>query len=215
MTILADLAGMLAFRAQSLRAQAEKRMYWSGTACFSAGSLAYALVRNHVYAALPEIAAQPPGAAVYMLLVDLVRTLFFLSAVYVPWLLLLSRAIAGRGRILAISGEEYTRHVSALFPLWGMLFLLAAPVQWFIPHFLVAGMFEVSVGMAARSLAIGVYTVWAVQRLGGLTAAQATSVFILSWFALLLFFLMVYTYYALLLLMAVSFVWLVSRLLRK
>jgi hypothetical protein len=213
MTFMTDFPGMLALHERALRMQGERRWFWRGLACYAAGFLAYSLVRIQVYASLPEITAQPAGPFGFLLHIHLVQTLLFLSAVYVPGVILLGNAIAGRG--ITVSGKEYRIHVSALLPLWGILFLVAAPVQWIAPHFLVIGVLEVSVGMLVRSILIGVYTVWAVKHLNLLTAAQAIGVFILSWFALPLYFLMVRSIYFLAFFVAIPLACLLYRRLRK
>ncbi len=184
MNFLADLSAMLCFRTPALLRQAQRRMPARGVACFSAGFLAYALVRNRVYAGLPGIATQPSGPLQHLVHFNLLPSLVFALAIYVPALVLLGGLTAGkRGARSAFQGE-YSRHVSALMPLWGLLFLAAAPLQWAAPHFLVLGMLEISLGYLIRTVAAAVYTVWAVMRLNRLTAAQASGAFVLSWITL-------------------------------
>lgn len=88
MTFLSDLLGMLAFRVRALRAQAERRAPVTGVVCFSLGFLAYALVRNSVYAALPEFLSQQSGLIDSFLDLNLIQAVLFLLLVYVPAVIL-------------------------------------------------------------------------------------------------------------------------------
>jgi len=180
MKFLSSLSGMLVFEARALQDQAEREGFLGAVACFCAGFLTYGLVKNHVYADLPEISAQMSGWIHYLLHLNLVQTLFFLLFVYVPGLILLSNSIPGEGSGLLVTRQAYRIHISSLLPLWGLLFLITAPVQWLVPHFLLIDMFEISIGMLVRTILVTVYTVWAVKRLNSLTTLQALAVFILS-----------------------------------
>jgi tetratricopeptide (TPR) repeat protein len=206
MILLSGLLGMLVFRGQSLRLQAERRMILCGILCYSTGFLAYVLVRNLIYAALPELMDLPAGLLHSLLNLDLIQTLLFLLLAYIPVLILLSNAISGEGLGFAVSKQEYSLHISALLPLWGLLFLITAPVQAVIPHFLNAGIFEVSVGYLIRSILVAVYTLWAVRYLNFLTAAQASGVFILSWITLPVFYLLTHSSIVLLSFILVPFI---------
>ena len=97
MMSLSDLLGMLALRIRFLRLQAERRTLIYGVVCFSAGFLAYILLRNHVYSALPEITDQPAGLFHYLIRLNLIQTLVFLLSVYIPALILLGNSISGEG----------------------------------------------------------------------------------------------------------------------
>lgn len=187
-----DLLGMLAFHAQALWHQAERRMLMGSIVCFTAGFLVYVLVRNRIYAVLPEIISLKLGPLQYLLDLEFLQTLLFLLIVYIPALVLLSNAISADGPGLSISKQEYRLHVSSLLPLWGVLFLLAAPIQWIVPHFLIIWVFEISIGYLLRSFLLVVYTVWAVKQLNCLTMTQAIGVFLLSWITLPVFFFMNY-----------------------
>ncbi len=190
MKFLFNLSGVLVFHARALQEQAERQMVFGGIACFCAGFLAYGLVKNHVYAGLPEISAATSGWIYSLLHLNLLQTLFFLLFVFVPGLILLTNSIPGEGPGLVISGREYRHHISSLLPLWGLLFLITAPVQWIVPHFLLIGMVEISIGMLVRSILLAVYTVWAVKQLNSLTTVQALGVFILSWVTLPVLFIL-------------------------
>ena len=214
MRFFINLLGMLAFRTKSLRLQAESRMVFTGIVFFSSGSLTYSLVRNHVYAALSELpeTASEPGYIFWQL--HLIQTLLFLLAVFVPILALLGYSIKGSIPGFALSGRDYVLHVSALLPLWGLLFFLTAPVQWLVPHFLPVGILDISVGILARSILFIVYTVWAVKRLNFLTTVQALGAFVLSCLTVPFLLIMIYTWYADVLLILAVLVFLCFRCIR-
>jgi tetratricopeptide (TPR) repeat protein len=185
MTFLSRLVGILSFRSTALRAQAERQALFGGVVCFCVGLIVYALVRNSVYAALPELSYQTNWIdSVFNL--NLIQILLFLLIIYLPAIVVLSNSISGYGFGFSVSKREYRAHASALLPMWGLLFLVAAPLQWLVPHFLVisslAGGVEFSVGWLVRALLIVVYTPWAIKQLNYLSPAQAIGVFILSWF---------------------------------
>lgn len=184
MKILFNLPGMLVFQARALQDQAGRQTVFGAIACFSTGFLCYGLVKNYVYAELPEISEQTSGWISSFLHLNLIQTLFFVLLVFVPGLVLLANTIPGEKPGPLISGREYRLHVSSLLPLWGLMFFLTAPVQWIVPHFLLIGDYEISVGLLVRSILLAVYTVWAVKRLNSLTTVQALGIFILSWITL-------------------------------
>jgi hypothetical protein len=184
MTYISDLLGTLVFRADALRDQSERRAYVKGLVVFASGFLAYALIRNSVYAALPEVMSQQSGIVGSIVNLKLGQTLLFLFLIYIPALVLLCGAISGEAQGMSISRPRYQSHLSALLPLWGVLFLVTAPLQWVIPHFLIIGMFELSVGWCVRSILIIVYTPWAIKHVNCLATAQAIAVAILSCFTL-------------------------------
>jgi hypothetical protein len=190
MTFISDLLGMLAFRPRAIRALAERRAVVTGGFCFAAGYLLYALVRNLVYASLPELVSQQSIWIGYFVGFQLFQVLLFLLVLYIPFLIVVSNAISGDGLGLSISKQEYRAHVSALLPLWGMLSLIAAPLQWLIPHFLVIGVIEISIGIVIRSILFIVGTLWAIRQLNYLSGIQALGVFALSWFTFPVYYLL-------------------------
>jgi hypothetical protein len=215
MTYLSNLAGMLVFRVYSLRRQAESRSLPAAAACFCAGFLAYVLVRNRIYAALPELTEQTGGPIRALLNLNLLQTIAFVLAIYIPALILLTGSISGRRQGFSMSGRDYRSHLAVLPSLWGVLFLIAAPVQWIVPHFLIIGMLEISVGYLVRSVLLLVYTFWAIRNLNNLTVVQAAGTFILSWFTLPLLYLAIrYPTYALPVL-CLAIVWMVRKFHRE
>jgi tetratricopeptide (TPR) repeat protein len=70
-----------------------------------------------------------------------------------------------------------------------MLYLISAPIQLLIPHFLIVGMVEISIGILVRSLLMFVYTLWAIKQLNYLSLMQAVGVFALSWITFPLYYL--------------------------
>jgi lipoprotein NlpI len=190
MTFISDLLGMLALRSSAIRALAERRAMVAGGVCFAAGHLLYALVRSFVYASLPEIVSQQSVWIGYFIGFQLFQVLLFLLVLYVPFVIVVSNAISGDGLGLYISKQEYQAHVSALLPLWGVLSLIAAPLQWLVPHFLVIGVVEISIGIVIRSILVVVYTLWAIRKLNYLSGIQALGVFALSWFTFPIYYLL-------------------------
>lgn len=191
MTFLSDLVGLLAFRAQALRSLAERGTLAWRVVFFSVGFLAYSLVRNSVYADLPELLTRRSGLFGSFWDLHLIQVLFFLFLIYIPALIVLGNAFAGDGPGLSLPGKEYREYSSALLALWGLLYLLTAPVQWLVPHFLIVGMFEISFGMLIRLLLVLAYTLWAIRQLTYQPLARAIGIFVLSWFTLPLYYFLV------------------------
>jgi hypothetical protein len=191
MTFLNNLLGMLALRTHALRAQAERRMLVGGIVCFAAGFWAYALARNSIIAVFDF---------------DLIQDVVFLMLVYIPAIILLSTAISGDGIGLSVSKREYQAHVSTLLPLWGMLLLIAALIQWVVSALWGIHGIQISVGPSAleeipvTGIPFGmlvplvlmlIYTLWAIQKLNYLSMAQSVGVLVLSGFALPIYFILI------------------------
>ena len=220
MRFLAEIPGILAFRRHALRMQAERRSVLAGVASYSIGFLVYAMVRNAVYADLPEIAYRRFNLIESFLDLNLLQSLVFLLLVYIPALIILGNFVSGDRLGFSFSREEYQAHISALLPLWGALFLIAAPLQWLESRFLVIWIFEISFGMLVRLVLLFVYTLWAIKQLNYLSAAQSLGVFALSWLTLpilqilssfmyaLPFFIMIPAFY-------LAFLWLREHLARQ
>jgi len=194
MTLLRDLLGMLAFQKRALHAQADRHAFSFGVICFSAGFLAFSAVRNVVYAALPDFVGPLDLADT---LTHLMRTVLFFLLVYIPAIIVLSNAISGDGLGFAVSRQEYRSQGSALLPLWGMLFLMDAPLQYFAPQFLIVGQFGISIGMLVLLPLLVVYTVWAIRQLNYLSLVQTVGAFALSWFTLPVYIFLVSFFFAL------------------
>jgi tetratricopeptide (TPR) repeat protein len=191
MIFLKNLLGMLAFRAHALRAQAERRALAGSFACFIAGFFVYDMVHDPAYERL-ELISQQYGLLESYFDLGLVRILIFLMLIFVPGLIILSNAISGDGIGLSFSRREYFAHISVLFPLWGMLYLFTAPIQWFVPYFLGVAENPTSIGapiclILFRLILMLAYTLWAVKKLNYLSLIQALGVLMLSCFAFLLY----------------------------
>jgi tetratricopeptide (TPR) repeat protein len=158
----------------------------------AAGYLAYIFVRNSVYAVLQDIDMALFGFWGSLLRLNLIQITLFLPLVYIPAVIVLGNSIAGDGLGLSISRDEYQTHASALLPLWGMIFLIAAPLQWLVPQFLVlaGGTVGISFGLIITVALMAVYSVWAIKELNFLSTAAAVAVFALSWFTLPVFYLL-------------------------
>jgi hypothetical protein len=192
MKFFTEILGALAFRKHALQMQAERRALIAGVAIFCIGFLVYSIVRNSVYATQPEIAGQfAPDASflnsnLVQVFLRLIQTLLFLLIVYIPALAILANLFIDAGRGFSISKQEYQARISALMPLWGGLFLIAAPLQWlipFVPIKLSANLVvDMSFGILALALLLFVYTFWAIGQLSSLSHVQAFGVFALSWF---------------------------------
>jgi tetratricopeptide (TPR) repeat protein len=180
MTFLPDILGSLAFGGRALRALGERGAVGAGGVFFCAGLAAYGLVRRAVYADLPELIGRPSGGIGLLLDLNLVQALAFLLPVYLPAVIALGNALSLDGTGLSFSRREWRVHASALLPLWGALCLITAPVQWLVPHFLIAGYVEISFGILVRSLLLLAYTFWAIRNLGRLSAGAAAGALLLS-----------------------------------
>lgn len=180
MTYLRDLIGTLAFRTRAVRGMEERRAWMPGLLVFVLGFLAYAWVRNSVYAVLQSASPGPQNALEAFLDLNLLQSLLFLLAIYIPVLILGANSVAADGVGVSLSRQEYRAHAAVLLPLWGIGSLVAAPVQWLAPHFLIIGGLEISVGMLIRLLLLCVYTLWAIQRLNYLGITQTLCVCALS-----------------------------------
>lgn len=191
MILFRDIPGSLAFQGRSLVRLARRRSFLPGLLFLSAGFLAYVLVRNTVYADLqPEYAMPSADLLARLLRLDLVQFILFLSVLYVPALIALGNALTAEGPGFTVSRDEYLAHASLLFPLWGAVFLIAAPVQWLLPYFVVLGPLGISIGLLFLSIALSVYTVWALGQWSRMSIAAAFGVFALSWITLPVFFLL-------------------------
>ena len=191
MTLFSDLLKLLAFCVDSLRSLAERGRLAVGIVLFSVGFLAYALVRNSVYADLPEILGRRSGLIGSFYDLDFIQTILFVMLIYIPAVIVLSNALARRRPGFSVSRKEYRAHSSVLLALWGLLYLIAGPVQWLVPHFLVIGMLEISFGMLVRLMLVLTYTLWSIRHLNNLSTAQASGVFVLSWFTLPVYYIFV------------------------
>ena len=201
-----NILGMLAFRAHALRILAARHALAGGAVCFAAGFLAYAWVRNSVYyALLPEPLARASGLT--GILLGMVQAILFLLLVYIPAVIVISNAVSGDGIGVSIARQEYRSHASVLLPLWGMLLLIAAPLQWLVPRFLEIGVIEISAGMLFRHVLTLIYTLWAIRQLNYLTWPQALGVFVLSWFTLPIYFIITAFLFALPLLFMIPLIY--------
>jgi tetratricopeptide (TPR) repeat protein len=196
MTFLCDLLGMLAFRKRALRAKAGQQGLLSGVICFAAGFLVFSIVRYKVYEKLLDLAG-PSESVDYFFFLRLMQIILFLLLVYIPAVILLSNAISGDGLGFAVSRQEFRAHGSVLLPLWGLLFLLDVPLQYYAPKFLVIGVVGITVGMLVLLLLLIAYTVWGIQQLNYLSLAQAVGVFALSWFTLPVYYFLTSFFFAL------------------
>ncbi len=197
MKFLFDLLGILRFHLGSLQKMAEQRAIIRGVLCFVLGFLAFIMVRNTVYAQLREPGLQQASLIRSILEINLVQALLFLSLLYIPALILLSNSISGYGLGMSVSQKEWRAHVSALLPLWAILLLITAPLQWLTPHFLVVGEFGISIGLLILLVLLVVYTIWAIKVLNYLSVAAALVVFALSWFTLPVYYLLTAFFFAL------------------
>ena len=181
MSLLQSLCGSLTFRRARLRSLADLRMRLLSAAFLSAGFLSYVFVRDRVYAGLAE--SREPGAALLVRLLDLnwIQFLGFVFLVYLPFVIALSNAFAGDGLGFTLSRDEYRRHMSALLPIWGVLFLVVAPFQYLIPQFVVLGIVAISIALLLLLVLLAVYTVWILSEVGCLSLPLSCGVFALSW----------------------------------
>lgn len=179
MTSLRDVPRLLILRDESLRSLSARGSLLLSLAVFLSGFVAFGLVRAAVYAELrePQAAAGLLGN-VYSL--NIVPALVYFALIVVPLLISLSNALAGDGLGFTVSRKEYLDWLRVLLPLWGLLFLAAAPVQWLLPQFLVLGDFGISIGLLVLSSLMVFYTIWAAGRLAGVTPPIAGAVVVIA-----------------------------------
>jgi tetratricopeptide (TPR) repeat protein len=204
MKLFIDLLGMLAFQSRAHRERAERQSFILGLICFAAGFLAFDLARSSVLSSLPDFSGISEPLEPFF---HLFRTLLFFLLVYIPAVIVLSNTVSGDGLGLAVSGQEYRTQASALLPLWGLLFLVDAPLQYFAPLYLIIRDFGITVGMLVLLLLLLVYTGWSIKQLNYLSIPQAVIVFLLSWltvpiyyflissFRVMPFFIMIWLFY--------------------
>jgi len=197
MSFLLDLLAALAFQERALRALASRRSVLGGYLILGAGFLTLSLVRSLVYAEAEEVSPVRAGIIGSFFHLNLVQAILFLALIYIPAIICLSNAFAGDGLGFSFSRDEYQIHVSALFPLWGVLFLEATLLTWLAPGVLELGRFEIGFGLLALALIMVVYTVWAIKKINYISAPVAFAVFFLSWFTLPLFFVLTMFLFAL------------------
>ncbi len=185
MTFFRDLFGALAFRPRSLRALGARRSAGRAIVCLAAGLVTYVLVRYSVHSeamASPYLEA-PPTLLETFLDINLLQTIVFLTMIYIPSVIALSNAFAGDGLGFTVSRSEYTICLSTMGPLWGALFLFAAPIQWAFPR-------PPDFGLLWLTASVAIYTVWAIKESAYISFVAALAVFVLSWFTLPVFFLL-------------------------
>lgn len=189
MKFVLDLLGMLRFQKRALRAQADRQSLILGLICFIAGFLVFGLVLNAVGPESRDLTGQPEVQGTFFSL-NLIQAVLFLMLVYIPAIIVLSNAISGEGLGFVVSRQEYRAHASVLLPIWGLLFLIDALLQYWIPHFLVIGIFEISVGMLVLLPLILVYSFWAIKQLNYLSIARTVAVLLLSLFTLPVYYIL-------------------------
>jgi hypothetical protein len=185
MTYLEDILSMLAFRPRSLRELASRRLVVPAVILLAAGFFTFVFVRSHMTQEVPARYLGRFGFLGFLLDSHVLQMLLFLALIYVPAVAALSNAFSGDGLGFSISRSEYTGYVSALFPLWGMIFLTGAPL---VPYFVPVGILEISLGELWLLLATTVYTIWAIRELGLILFGTALGVFVISWITLPILF---------------------------
>ena len=200
MTLLPSTLRLLAFRSRAVREVAARRSLSVALLLISTGFLTFVVIRNSVYAGLQEPipGVVNPGLLDSLFQLNLIQALAFFAGIYVPVIIALSNAFAADGRGLTVSREEYLSHASVLLSLWGMVFLVAAPVQMLVPEFIVLGVFfGISMGLLVLIVLFAAYSVWAIKELNFIPLPAALGAFVLSSLTLPLFYVMTAVFYAL------------------
>jgi tetratricopeptide (TPR) repeat protein len=186
MNFIREVARSLAFRSHALRVLS-KGSIAAGISIFCFGFLAFAEIRASVYAEFTEANILFSGLLGELLRSNLLQSVLFLLVAYIPAVIILSNTITGDSIGLMLSAEEYRTHVAALFPLWGALFLITAPLQWVLPQFLSVGVVDIGAAWLLLSLLLMAETAWAIRELNYLSLAAGLAVFALSAFTLPVF----------------------------
>ena len=178
---------MLGFKTIALRAMADGQAAIAGIACHIVGYMAYALVRGFVYKSTPEPIYVPRKILFAVLGINLTQELMFLLFLlflFVPAIVALSNAFSDDGLGFSLSAVEYRAHIAVLFPIWGVVSLVTAPL-----HFLIADdMAGITVVYLFRALLLVIYSFWAVMRLNYLSPTRTCGVITLSVLTAPLFF---------------------------
>jgi hypothetical protein len=199
---------LLTFNGRALRALASRKRLVPGLAWLATGFTTFAVFRRMVYASL-HAGVVSPGLLDSLLRTNLVQALLFFSVVYLPVTIALSNAFAADGRGFTVSRQEYRSHGAVLFPLWGTLMMIAAPVQSLAPQFLVFGvLFGISIGLMALIFATFIYSVWAVRELNFIPAPAAVAVVVLASMTLPMFYLVTAVFSALPLFLMIPLIYL-------
>ncbi len=187
MIFLRHLASALVFRKSSIAVLAADRRSGRGVLVLAAGVVCFLIIRKSVYR---ELLGAGPATANEFVILDwrtaaaLLRLLLFLSVFYIPAIAGLAGWISGRARGISIPADSYRALASALFPLWGAAFFIAAPVQLLVPHFVVAEPAAVSAGMLVLLILWVGYGIAGVGEAAGLSVMRATAVILLASLAL-------------------------------
>jgi tetratricopeptide (TPR) repeat protein len=167
-----------------MRILAARKSTALGASVFAVGFAVFAAVRSVVYAPLREFdSAAAPGVVFSLLGSGLLQALIFLLAIYIPVLVGLGNGLSGDGLGLSVSRNEYRHAASALLPLWGVVFLIIAPLQALLPQFLllIPDTLSISIGLLFLTVTLSAYTIWAVRELSFVSWLAAAGVFVLSW----------------------------------
>jgi tetratricopeptide (TPR) repeat protein len=203
MTSLRDIPGLVRLRDESLRSLAGRKSLIMPLGIFLAGFLVFGLVRSAVYAELREQQAAA-GPLDYVFALNVIPALVYFALILVPLLISLSNGLAGDGLGFTVSAREYRSWLAVLLPLWGLLFLVAAPVQWLLPHFLVLGEFGISIGLLVLSSLMIFYTIWSTGRLACVPPPTAAAAVVLSSLTLPVLYLLAARPYVALLVLVVA-----------
>ena len=216
MILLRDIMGLFAFRSPALRRLASRKSMLAAWLILAAGFILFSAVRSLVYASQDGAAnpSDPRGWAGALFDLHIIHLLLFVAVIYIPAVICLANALAGDGLGFSFSREEYRIHVSVLYPLWGILLLLATIVQWLIPQFVEFGYVTISATLLGLLPLLVVYSVWAIKEINYVSAIVALGVFVLSWFTLPLFYVMTSFLYALPSFIMIFILYLVYRRLR-
>jgi hypothetical protein len=184
MTFLPDLLSLLFCRSRALRALAGSRPLIAGSVTFAAGFAAFATVRNSVYSSLRAVEGMPDEGLWFVVPgFDVLAALTFVLVAYIPAVVALSNSMAGDGLGFSFTRDEYRSHAGVLLSLWGMLFLIVAPLQLVLPHFivLVPDFLTISIGRLLLTVSLTGYTIWAIRGLNHLAFLPSIAVLVLSW----------------------------------
>lgn len=189
MNFIREVARSLAFRGHALRTLSKGRVM-AGIAFFCLGFLVFAEIRASVYAEFTEPSILFSGFLGELLRSNLLQSLLFLLLAYIPAIIVLSNTITGEGIGLLFSAEEYRAHAAALLPIWGMLFLLTAPLQWVLPPFISIGALDIGCTWLLLSILMLIETAWAIRELNYLSLASGLAVLALSTLTLPVFWIL-------------------------
>jgi len=177
MTYLRAALGLLGLRSKALQFLEGRGQIIPALLVFTTGFLAFGLVRGRVYAGLGE--SQSTGPLGLVLRFGVLPALLYFNLVLIP-VLAVSMKMLSASRDLPLSLDRLRNFGAVMLPLWGMVLLVVAPLQFLFPEFLVAGEIAISVGLLTLFCTMVFYTAWVVATISHIGIPRAAGAVLLG-----------------------------------